>query len=528
MSDFSFQFTMRSLLPIFVGIFFGVAYLWSLLIKRLLIRHVGAPGFRGSLAKGMALRPTINAYGTLMYTFSIAILAMAFDLFKCFEHPNKLESMRVAPDVLCYKDTWNGLLIVGIASILVYVVGSLALFSWVCWQAPKRFDDEQFRMMWKFLLVKWRPNKWWFGQFFLCKGVFLTLPLVIFQSGALQTFWAALVFESYLVAILLWYPWRHEKSNTLDLCTTAALLGLVLTCMYFTDKTDEAEAGLEKFTFIFTLLPILAFGVTVLSMARLFLHFDASPMVQSTRLAAEAMERIQTLSNMGPLHVMKGIVNLTQFEMRLLLECLEMLLIEANCTPGVRNRLVQRLAVDKKGRETGDSDDVVEEAEDWSALVSLKEHTDSVGNGIIDRKTLLKLDIYEQGAADTEVTNAIRKSASKLLKTESEGSERRRSLSRVSEHPTEDSKPCSNLSEASAHKESEPVVEELQVQILAPPSASVYSLLKPTGVTMSSAARKDIFTSRGMETCSKPRGRAGPDIELPKTTDVPLPYNWDL
>lgn len=276
---------------------------------------------------------TVNAYGTVAYTFSISILAFAMDLFKCFTHPNGLSSLRVSPDVLCHSDLWNGMVVVGILAILVYVVGSFTLFSVITFLAPRRFRDKSFRKTWKFLLVKWRPNRWWFGQVFLLKGMLINLTLVMFQDGGVQLIWVAWALMLYLGCLHVFVPWRHSHQNFLDVITNGACFIIGMYCMYFAVDSEVNERVLGVALLVWLFIPLAIFVGTIAFFLITALRISRKEVRDGTAAFVQMEEYIDKLGALGCLERAHGIVHISQMERTQLLESLALLTAEATRDP---------------------------------------------------------------------------------------------------------------------------------------------------------------------------------------------------
>lgn len=339
--DFSVQFVLRSALPLFVGANFIFAYFALRGITRFTKGFQLGPDSIFTI--GMERDATINAFGTIMYTFSIAVLAIAFDLFKCFPHPNGESSLRVSPDVLCDSDQWLAMLGIGILAILVYFVASFSLFSYTIYIAPRSWHDPNFRLRWKFLFNRWRPDRWWFGQVFLLKGVSLNLTLVIFTSGALQVIWMGLTLIVYAAVVILVRPWRHAAANALDGIVTLALLSISMCCVYFAERTSEADNTLDKFLITFTSMPILA----VVAFAAPYVFWWYTNPEMEVKLAVnnalDAERVVIDIAKLDSKAFLRGTVCTTSDDRNQMLCALRFLLAEGTCqqTPG-KSRLLQR------------------------------------------------------------------------------------------------------------------------------------------------------------------------------------------
>lgn len=383
-SNFEVQFIIRTLAPCFVvGMF---AFTW--LLSRLIARMLG-PGSAESASKGNAISgqgrklmqgirngmdkyATINAVGTVMYTFSIAVLAIAFDLFKCYSHPNGLSSLFVSPDVLCGESTWTHLLAIGILAILFYCILTYAFFWWIVWVAPVRFGSPIFRRTWKFLLVKWRPSVWWWGQIFLLKGILLNLTLVMFKSGAVQLVWVTLVLMCYNVGVMVAIPWRHTASQIMEVITTTFLICVSTCCVFYTIREDgDADA---LFRGLMVMLSIVPIGIIILLAGYLICDYLKDPQHDASygvSMGFELFRIVHALSNRNVQDLVHAMASISNADRVRLLQQLSMICSEVFreehhllCGPGLLGgkRLLQSVTIDLP-QDGGVKDTVRAEAE---------------------------------------------------------------------------------------------------------------------------------------------------------------------
>merc|ERR1712046_185576 len=101
---------------------------------------------------------TLNEYLSIIYTFYIAVCKCCIDAFLCSEHPNGTSTLQIAPNVFCSSDKHQTMVIVGIVSLVVFCILSACVFIYQLYKAPTLFHLEWFRLRWKFLFAKFRPD----------------------------------------------------------------------------------------------------------------------------------------------------------------------------------------------------------------------------------------------------------------------------------------------------------------------------------------------------------------------------------
>lgn len=178
-SDFLSGFIFKLTGPLLVAVMFILIYA----VSNVLARFMSSLQMDGDVL--------MNCYGSLFFTFFVAIVAQTVSLFQCYGHPNGESSMRSAPATLCGSDDWNSGVAVAVFACLVLICGSMGLFARAIWHAPANFAQERFRKRWKFLFIKFRPNMFWFSMAVLIKGVLLNLSSMVATSGLPQAFTCA-------------------------------------------------------------------------------------------------------------------------------------------------------------------------------------------------------------------------------------------------------------------------------------------------------------------------------------------------
>lgn len=185
LSSFEARFILSSATPIIVAFLFAATFAFLLVAKKHPDRNL-----------------YFACYGSLYYTFSVAVADISFSLFKCYSHPGEKQASLVrSPEVLCGSDTWLSMLVIGVLAILAYVVVANCCIAKLLYQAPMRFHDEVFQKRWKFLFVRLRPDVWWWGQPLLLRGVALNISLALVYDGLGQIYCSMFVLLVYLTGL---------------------------------------------------------------------------------------------------------------------------------------------------------------------------------------------------------------------------------------------------------------------------------------------------------------------------------------
>lgn len=127
------------------------------------------------------------------------------------------------------------MLVVGLLALLFICLGSLTLFSFILWIAPRKFQILSFQKRWKFLLIKFQPSVWWWAPVVLMKGVAMNVTTALFQIGFIQLWWLVTVLAVYFWASGSFAPWRAGHACRLDLCMHVFIIVVVFLSVRFTN-----------------------------------------------------------------------------------------------------------------------------------------------------------------------------------------------------------------------------------------------------------------------------------------------------
>merc|ERR1719456_78403 len=162
----------------------------------------------------LALDPfvLVNNYMAICQAFYISICFMSLELFMCFEHPNGKKTLRFGTNVECESQDWERMLGEGLI-MMVPICGAVAVLIFVAVSAPVFFSHKRFRSCFKFLLIKWRPDVWWWGCVVLIRALLLCLTHIFSQEGQRQLLWQLAILITYTGLAAILRPWRSWCGN---------------------------------------------------------------------------------------------------------------------------------------------------------------------------------------------------------------------------------------------------------------------------------------------------------------------------
>lgn len=221
--------------------------------------------FTGIVPAARAVEPCtiFNAYMAILYAFFISFAFISLQLFACHEHPNDKLMVRYSPDVECGSLVWQGL----IAECLLMLVPccgiAVVAMLFVVAVAPIHFHKKSFRACWKFLLIKWRPDVWWFGPIVVIRSILLCLTHIISQEGERQLLWQLAILICYGGFAAVFRPWRYWSANVLDSVVSASLALFVAFSLNFISRKEWLDDQLAVFSVVLSFVPAAIYVLAV-------------------------------------------------------------------------------------------------------------------------------------------------------------------------------------------------------------------------------------------------------------------------
>mmetsp|Transcript_42858 Transcript_42858/g.98287 ORF Transcript_42858/g.98287 Transcript_42858/m.98287 type:complete len:1326 (+) Transcript_42858:54-4031(+) len=175
---------------------------------------------------------TCNIVGGCCQTLYLAICKIAIGYFECKEAVTGAATLVEYPTVVCWSDEHRRLLPLGILAVLVYILGILAACVVLLVATPRVYKTSRtFRSRIKFLLVQWRPDKWYWSTVLLFRNLIIGLLVVLFRGDVLSQAMAMLILVgSSLVGQAAHWPWCDAYFNWLDMFVTASTCTIITLC----------------------------------------------------------------------------------------------------------------------------------------------------------------------------------------------------------------------------------------------------------------------------------------------------------
>jgi len=208
----------------------------------------------------------INATGTVFSILFISILVSCVSPLICYRHPDKTDSsMRSHVSTLCWKGgEHTSLVAIGMVSFILVPLPFMVLVAYGIFKYPKHVKSvagKPFLLSFRFLLVKFKPDMYFYGSTLLLRSFLLTLvPVALQDAGAqIMMLCAFLLFFSLLQSSTK--PWRSVIANGVDsFCSVLMVLLLI-------SGSLSTQSGVETSEEVLSIVSILVMSSLILLVA---------------------------------------------------------------------------------------------------------------------------------------------------------------------------------------------------------------------------------------------------------------------
>jgi hypothetical protein len=335
LEDFRVSYIVGALTPLIVAGIFLETFIVSILASKV------KPNLR------MDGDHTLNAFFSLLFAFYVAVCKGSIDVFLCNSHPNDERTLSRAPYVFCDSDDWNKMMGVGIFALAFFCVFAGAVFTFQLWIAPQVFHLPYFQKRWKFLVMKFRPDVWWWGTVWLLKGLIMNMVLLSSTSFG-QLFGLFLVMCGYLMATVSYYPWRHAQANMLErqICVSIQVVAFLALC---NDSFQFESPEAATWCVVVSTSPLVVFAALSLS-----LMTQTSDRVKEWTQARYKLIGLHLQRSFAPLAELKQedlnsvLVHITESDVAALVRAADVVMAEFCGQQARQSRLRQRLITSQK------------------------------------------------------------------------------------------------------------------------------------------------------------------------------------
>ena len=201
------------------------------------------------------------SFFAVIFAFFAAIAQAAFTVVNCVPNPSNTWTLSVDRSINCFDADWIGLLIVGLLAILAWCVGFGLVFFRAIWVAPKYWASKDFRLRWKFLFVKFRPDCFFFSLIIVIKGVVTNVGFIFLSEPVLQIYWTVACFAIYCYIAATWSPWRSLYVNAADVCAHFSLIFLGFMMTWFLERSPEMDNTVMVFSIAVSFFAAIFSGI---------------------------------------------------------------------------------------------------------------------------------------------------------------------------------------------------------------------------------------------------------------------------
>jgi len=248
------------MLPFLVAAMLGCLTLLSLALPRLSRRRLEAWTWR-------RLFNTICHMGQALF---ISVTVIAALPMQCYRHPNGKSTVVSFQSVLCFEGeaTHTRFLLMSFSLLLLVVLPFCAIAAWGSYSVYVGSQTQGATApqltMYRFLIYRFRPGVWWWGNVFNVRQFLLGLtPLVAPDDAASQLAYFLFVAVVYLVLTLAVMPWRTLEINFFDALTTGFVMaiGISMTTFIPASRNEGTQTALLVLLTILTLACMGAAGL---------------------------------------------------------------------------------------------------------------------------------------------------------------------------------------------------------------------------------------------------------------------------
>jgi len=223
------------------------------------------------------LTKTINAEGAFMQAAYSAVAQRAVLPLICFLHPMGDRTVMQMPSLVCSSSEYIGVLIAGLGLLFLCLAFYAVAVYAVCVAPATTIKCAAFAGKTKFLMFRFRADKWYWGCVLIPRGLAISLVAVIFPDEVhAQIFSTGTLLALYFGVMVSAWPWKVPLLNVADMASCFLMLLLVMSAASFTPKAVGDLADALNVLMIVILLALYGTVVLIISMSlcAFYLHSD--------------------------------------------------------------------------------------------------------------------------------------------------------------------------------------------------------------------------------------------------------------
>jgi hypothetical protein len=209
----------------------------------------------------------LNTLGVIFQSFFVGIAVLATQPFQCYSHPEVLGSSSIAmyPEVICWRSDHGRILGVAVGAFCTFVMPFVGACAWAMIYTRHGIvkNDIRFLVRFRFLILRYRPERtWWGGVFLMRLTMYAFAPIIPADFPHLQLMYLATVSIAYLLLECYFWPWKHHAFSVFDCVVGYLLVLLMLAAFAFIEKPENQ---LPYSVLVFLFMIVIAVTSVVLS-----------------------------------------------------------------------------------------------------------------------------------------------------------------------------------------------------------------------------------------------------------------------
>eukprot|EP00928_Gymnodinium_smaydae_P023286 TRINITY_DN19275_c3_g1_i1.p1 TRINITY_DN19275_c3_g1~~TRINITY_DN19275_c3_g1_i1.p1 ORF type:complete len:1514 (+),score=206.78 TRINITY_DN19275_c3_g1_i1:83-4624(+) len=204
----------------------------------------------------------LNTIGMILQAVYISVVSVVVAFFICYQSgPNGERVLTEYPWQLCYTTEWMSMLPVAVLGLVVYVIGFMSILCWLSYVAPQKWSSAAFRTQTRFLMYKFRTDRWWFGVLLVFRSMAMAfVPVIAPDDGFVQFFLMLNILVGSILLQLYAVPYTDGYANNLEVIElTVATIILSVGSWFIEDRDYTGEDATQAL--VLTVVLCVCFGI---------------------------------------------------------------------------------------------------------------------------------------------------------------------------------------------------------------------------------------------------------------------------
>lgn len=209
------------------------------------------------------IKKTVNSIGAFLQIAFVSLVGITVMPLHCYPHPNNQKSVVIYPEILCWEGgTQTSLIFLSVFLMLSLIAPFLVANIVATIKAPaasrKWGGESRVIICFRFLLYRFRPDVWWWGNVFSARQLLIAFtPTIAANDANVQMMLVASTLIVYMILMGVFWPWKTSELNMLDLLCVMLLLMTAVAAGSFMKQT-QASAAHEGLLLAFLIFVVLA------------------------------------------------------------------------------------------------------------------------------------------------------------------------------------------------------------------------------------------------------------------------------